>query len=339
VNRKPLPWQIPVCLLALALAGALVWWMLEGRLTEQTRARWQQTLHTAGLADTTQWQDFRASPWGAVTVNRLRVELPSKIVLNAGQMRISDVIDQPERQRIRVQLKQAQPDFSDMAIQNLADYGLITALTTFFHASPMDVNLLVDVDFARNQAKIVYDSQQQGFADLALQLDLSQIAALRGAVKKTFPSVAAAVAGRNAKAISAVIADVIDPDLLAAAPLISLDSLQASMTNRGIVTQVTAGLKVSILADMMRVRMPFTMREGEAAFVKKVATMQAACHRGVATLKPICQRIADVALDKKQSLHLTVKPPKPVSLAQVLAQLAATKDVSSVLELLNINVK
>jgi len=335
VNRKPRQWQIPVGLLALALAGALVWWMLENRLTEQTRARWQQTLHTAGLADAVQWQDFRASPWGTVTVNQLRVALPSKIVLSAGEVRISEVIDQPERQRIRVQLTQAKPDVSEMPITGYVDYGLVTTVATVFHPNPMNVSLLVDVDFARDQAKIVYDSQQEGFADLALQLDLSRIAALRGVVKQILPSMAAAAAGRNAKAMT----DAIDPELLATAPAISLDALEASMTNRGMVAQMTAGLKLVILADLLRAGQPFTMREGEAAFANKVATMQADCHRGVATLKPICQRIADVALDKEQSLHLTAKPSAPVSLAQVLAQLAATKGVLSVLELLNVNVK
>jgi len=334
VNRKRLKWQIPASLLALVLVGTLVWWMVESRLTEQAETGWRQTLHTAGLADTVQWQDFRVSPWGTVTVNQLRIELASKIVLNAGQVRISEVIDQPERQRIRVQLKQVQPDASDMPIKGYTDYGLATNLATVFHPNPMDVNLLVDVDFARNQAKIVYDSQQEGFVDMALQLDLSRIAALRGVIKQILPSVAA-VAGRNARAMT----DAIDPNLLATAPAISLDALAVSMTNRGMVTQLTAGLKLAILADLLRAGQPFTMKQGEAAFAKKVATMQADCHRGIAALKPVCQRIADVALDKEQSLHLTAKPSKPVSLAQVLAQLAASKDVLPVLELLNVNIR
>jgi len=336
VNRQQLKWQIPVCLLALALVGALVWWVLGYRFTEQTRTGWQQTLRGAGLADKVQWQALHASPSGAVTVRQLRIELPSRMTLHAEELRFSDLINQPGRQRIRMSVKQARADFSDMPIHGYADY----AVTTAFNPAPVDVNLLIDVDFARDRASIAYDKQLPGFVDMALQLDLSQVAGLRGVAENLLPSVATAVAtGRNPSAIAAAIAQATQPDLLAAAPSMRLDALQASITNRGIVQKVTAALKSSVIMDLVDARTPFTLKEADAAFAEKVKGFQARCHSEFSFPEPTCQHLADVALDKKQGLSLTARPPEPVSLARLMAQFAGTKNVLSVLELLNIDVQ
>jgi len=333
VNRKPLYWQIPLCLLALALLGALVWWMVEHRFTEQAQTGWRQTLRSVNLADKVQWQGLHASPLGVVTVKQLRIELASKMYLHAEEVRFSDLINQPERQRIRVSVKQARADFSDMPINSYADY----AVTTFFNPAPIDVNLLIDVDFARDQASIVYDQQLPGFADMALQLNLSQIAGLRGAAENLLPAVASAVAtGRNAGAIAEVITQ---PDLLAAAPPMRLDALEASITNRGIVKKLTTVLKSSVLMDLVDARTPFTLKEADAAFAEKVRGFQLRCHSEQTFSEQTCQHLADVALDKKQSLNLTARPTEPVSLASLTTRFAEAPNVLPVLELLNINVQ
>jgi len=163
---------------------------------------------------------------------------------------------------------------------------------------------------------------------------------LRALVNNAYAPLAAAIAAAGPGAASGLIADAMThPDRLADTLLVNLDSLQVGVTNRGLVTQITAGLKNVVYADLLRERRPFTTKDADAAFANSVAERQPGCHRGVAQLEPICQQLADVVLGKQHSLHVTARPSSPVSLAQVMTQFGETKDVASVLELFNLSVK
>jgi len=338
VGNKPLKWIISLTVLALALTFAVVCWVIGNRMTAQAEAKLQENLQDWGLADKVRWGNLKVSPLGAFTFNNLRIELMEKIYIEAQQVRISDVLDKPERQRIRLQLKQAKVDFSEMPINGYREYGLVAS----FDLNPLDLDLQLDWDFARNQAEIIYHSQQEDMADIELQLNLSQIEGLH-AVRKLLPELAAAYIKKDDNIVGLNLQKAIDLNWLEAVVSIHLDLLQGRIKNRGMVKRAMTPWKMIALMEMVDNNPPATIKQSEQALLKKVADIQASCHQGIETLKPSCERLVDFALEKRQSLHLTIAPAKPLSAKALMEQLkSADSDMERVLaalKLLNLRIK
>ncbi|KXU39268.1 hypothetical protein AXE65_09335 [Ventosimonas gracilis] len=311
MNTLKRKWIIPAVIMALLLLGTLAWQLISRHMAGQAEVKAQQTLQQWGLQDKAQWEKLSVSPLGALTFNNLRIELSPDETLKVGQARISDVIDQTDHQRIHVQLKQAKQEFSPMALKEVPEALL----------NPIDINLQLDLNFADDQAKILYDSQQKDTADIELQLHLSQIGALRGVLGVIFPQSAAASADLDPNFIGL--------NRLAAAYSISLNTFDGKIKNRGLIKYLTDAVKEDMNKE--------TGGMGEQAFVRVIQETQSACHSGVDNLKQPCQNLADFALGKKNSLHLTAKPAQPVSLEQLNGVMNGGTE--PVFKLLNISIQ
>jgi len=309
MSSKALKWIVPACILALILLGMVAWQIIGKRMATQAELAVQQTLQRFGFEDKVRWKEVSVSPFGTLTFNHLRIELSSDEYLNARQVRISDVIDEADRQRVRVQIKQAKSEFYDISSKELP--------AEFFN--PMDANLQVDLNYSDNQAKILYDIQQEGMADIELQLGLSEIGALRGVLVAILP--------QSSKPAPDLDPNVIGLNRLAAAYSISVDSFEGKINNKGFVKYATDAL----MQEMAKGRRNMEQVRAQV-FPQFVQEAQAACHNGIDSLKPSCQNLADFVLGKKNSLHLTASPAKPVSIEQLA-------DASSALQLLNINIQ
>jgi len=308
VKRK---WIIPAAILVLIVLGALAWQFISRYMDGQAEVKAQQTLQKFGLQDKVQWEKLSISPFGTLTLNNLRVELSEDETIKVQQARISEVIDQTDHQRIRVQLTQAKTELSPINTKGVPE--------DFFN--PMDINLQLDLNFASNQAQIIYDSQQKGVGDIELQLQLSQIGALRGVLGTIFPQSAAASADLDPNFIGL--------NRLAAIYSISLNSFDGKINNHGFIKHLTDAIKEDMNKE--------TGGKGEQAFERVIQEAQSACHSGVDNLKQPCQNLADFALGKNNSLHLTAKPAQPVSLEQLNGVMNGKAE--PVFKLLNINIK
>jgi len=107
VNSSKLKWIIPLSLLLIILIAAVTWQIMQSRITAKAEAQLQQTLREFDWEDKVKWESLSVSPAGALTLNQVRFEYFPDAVVNMEQLRISDVIDNADRQRIRLQLKQA----------------------------------------------------------------------------------------------------------------------------------------------------------------------------------------------------------------------------------------
>jgi len=308
VKRK---WIIPAAMLALIVLGALAWQLISRHMAGQAEVNAQQTLQKFGLQDKVQWEKLSISPFGALTFNNLRIELSPDDYVKVQQARISEVIDQTDRQRIHVQLTQAKVQLSPIQAKGIPE--------DFFN--PMDSNLQLDLNFASNQAQIIYESQQKGVADIELQLQLSQIGALRGVLGAIFPQSAAASADLDPNFIGL--------NRLAATYSLSLNAFDGKINSHGLIKHVTDAIKEEMNKE--------TGGRGEQAFVQVIQEVQAACHNDAEALKQPCQNLADFVLGKKNSLHLTAKPAQPVSLEQLNGVING--EAAPVFKLLNINIK
>jgi len=308
VKRK---WIIPAAMLALIVLGALAWQLISRHMAGQAEVNAQQTLQKFGLQDKVQWEKLSISPFGALTFNNLRIELSPDDYVKVQQARISDVIDQTDRQRIHVQLTQAKVQLSPIQAKGIPE--------DFFN--PMDSNLQLDLNFASNQAQIIYESQQKGVADIELQLQLSQIGALRGVLGAIFPQSAAASADLDPNFIGL--------NRLAATYSLSLNAFDGKINSHGLIKHVTDAIKEEMNKE--------TGGRGEQAFVQVIQEVQAACHNDAEALKQPCQNLADFVLGKKNSLHLTAKPAQPVSLEQLNGVING--EAAPAFKLLNINIK
>jgi len=315
VNTAKLKWIIPAVIMLLVLPGALAWQIISRQMAGQAELKVQKTLQRFDLADKVQWEKLSISPFGDLTFNhlRLRIGMSPDNYLSVQQARISDVIDQTERRRFRVQLKQAKPELSAIALKGVPEALL----------NPLDINLQLDLNFSSNQAQLIYDSQQAEVGDIALQLHLSQIDALRGVLESLFPQSAAASAD-------------LDPNLIGLNRLVaiyslSLNSFDGKINNHGIIKHLTDAIKEDMNKE--------TGGKGEQAFMRVIQEAQAACHNGAEALKPPCENLADFILGKKNSLHVTAKPAQPVSPVQLNRAMNSTRKSEAVFELLNITIK
>jgi len=330
MNNLKSKWIIAASALLVILLAVSAGWLYQSYLQTQAEIKWQEMLKQAGLQDKAQWSGFSASLRDVITLDDLRIGLANNIYLDIKQLRISDRLDQPDRQRIRLQLKQAKPDFSEVPLDGYQTYALINA---FPH--PFNLDLQVDLNFANNQAHIIYDGELEGYADVKLELNLSQIEALRPLLASLYPQSAAVPVDFAAKAI--------DLNVLADISALELNHLSATVKNRGLVAQAMAIIKMPIMMEMMQRSNPAaTPKQVDEAVLTKVQEMQADCYKDIEALKSSCEQLADFFLEKKPSLQITVNPTKGLSFQQMFQQIKLRKDkdtIVSLLQLLNVNIR
>jgi len=323
VNRKAVKWIVPASLVLLALIAALTWWMLGNYYTEKAQIQLQETLRSLKLEDKVSWQRFNVSPLGVATFNEVRLEVQPKVYLVAKQLLLSDLMDKPEHQRMSLQLKQIETLFENEGGKRRA--LMYSVLPESVLTNPMDIKLKLDLNFSSNQAELIYESQQEKVADFSVKLNLTEIGALRGILGTLFPQSAAAFME-------------LDPNFtglnrLAAIYSISLNALETKVKDDGLVKQLTDDLMAQV--ENLPQNADNIEQAREQAMPTLVSNMQRSCHSGVAALMQPCQSLADFLLAKQNSLQLTAKPQKPVSLEQ-LNGVMGRGDIAAAIALLNI---
>jgi len=290
--------------LLLACIAALAWWGGGKYLTQKVEAQMQETLKKMGIADKVQWQSLSASPLGIATVNHIRFELEPLEYIDVQQMIISDVIKKPSQQRSKVQFKQVKLTLSPKYLQD-APESL---------ANPADLTVQTDFNFTQNKGKIIYAVEQEGFADIELELNLSQISGLRPVFDMLESD------SENTLDIAEL------NNRLIALQNLSISSLETKIKNRGLAKHIVQGLKNSINPSV-------NPSQHEEVFKDLVQEYQSGCHNGDDALRAPCQNLIDFMLEKKPNLHLTANPAQPVS----LERLGRISDLPTTLKLLNIN--
>jgi len=308
MNRSKLKWIIPLSLLLIVLIAAVTWQIIQSRITAKVEAQLQQTLREFNWEDKVKWESLSVSPAGTLTLNRVRFEYFPDAVVNMEQLRISDVIDNADRQRIRLQLKQSKAELPEITTK-----GVPAALF-----NPVDADLQLDLNFASNQAQILYKSQQAGTADIEIQLNLSEIGALRGILATVFP--------KSSAAMQELDPNFIGLNRLAAIYSISIKAFDGKIHNNGLVELLTAELTQEMNKENKGM--------GEQTFMRLVQDVQFSCHDNQPALIQPCQTLADFFLAKQSNLHISARPAQPVSLQQLDGG-----NNAAVFKLLNINIQ
>jgi len=334
VNSAKLKWIAPLSIFLIILIGVLAWWIIQERIAAKAEAKFEQALREFDMDGKVKWKDLSVSPSGTLTLNQVRVELGEYgfvlgySVLGIDQVRISDVINLPDHQRIHIQLKHAEPLFEGDP-EELEAWKSTWMMTNILN--PADVNLKLDLNFASNQAEIIYDSQQDGFCDIDFKLTLSEIAALRGALAMVFP--------KSSAALMELDPNVMGLNRIAAIDAISLNSFEGSFKNRGLVEQIGGELKQQMEVVRENPASGNIEQAREEAFLEFVQEAQAECHQEAQALKQPCQIFADIMLSKRGRLQLTAKPAQPVSFEQFDSAMNEPEPLAPLFKLLNINIQ
>jgi|GEM_PF-1554964 len=286
--RKSLGKRIFFIFLTLACLSGITWWIICWRIEQQVEQLLHQALEKHQLTDRVNWQGIHASPLaGSVLLSDVVYQRSEHIQNRATSLRISELINQPDHFRLRLQLNEVRTVFSDEALQQLP------ATVSNKAKHPVDVNLWVDMDFAEDKGSGRVELLQRDSYDFAARLDISQMAALRNLLKERFPGLALSTSesvGNTALTWMKF----------------SINGLEASLHNRGGATELAAppepgGFPQDIL------------QKGWEALQKGCTYIAA-----IAEHAQSCQRLAEFAQGKRGSLRLIAQPNRPVPIWRLI---------------------
>jgi len=242
-----------------------------------------EALQKQGLQDKVQWKSISASPFKVVVLKDVMFQQSDHLHYKADSIRISDVINQQDRLRIRLQITRLQSILSAKMQERLSANAVGDAMR------PIDSSIMLDLDFGKDQGRLVSDNQVQDLYDLDVHWEISNIAVLRDILKQKFPNLALNTDSAHGNPTFGLLA-------------ISLNSLDARLHDRGAVAKwlppaTKAGEKDDITGQMVRGGMQ---------------ALQKGCAYALPERALSCQHLTDFAQGKKDSLRLTVRPEQPV---------------------------
>jgi len=205
--RKSLGKRILFFVLILTVLSGMAWFIVCWRIEQQVEQSLHQALEKHQLTDRVKWQGIRASPLGSVVLSDVEYRQSEHMQYRAKSLRISELINQPDHFRLRLQLNEAHTVFSDQAKR------------------PVDINMQVDLNFAADQGSGSVELFQQDGTDFATRLDISRMAVLRNLLKDRFPGLALSTDETVGNAALAWMK-------------VSVNALEASLHNRGKATEL-----------------------------------------------------------------------------------------------------
>jgi len=266
-----------IALLILLVILGLAWVIVSYQIEKKIEKTLHQTLEKHDLQDQVQWHSISVSPLKTVTLKNVVYQPPGGLQYQANKIRISDVINQPDRLRIHLQILQMLP--------------VIPASKS--NPQSTDINMQVDLDFAKDTGRITGDAQVQHGYDFDFHWEISKIAVLRRMLKQRFPYLALSTEGASGNAVFGLLA-------------VSFNSLEARWDDRGAAAKQLSntpkeGEDNDIIGQLMRGTMQ---------------TLEKGCAYAIPDMAQSCQHLIDFAQGKKSSLHLTATPAQPLPLWQ-----------------------
>lgn len=307
MNTQKLKWIVP----GVVVGVGVFWWGISAYASSKAEDRLRQALAEYGLQHRVHWKDLSASVFGTVTLKDVTVDLERDGALKAERVKVSDLIDDRDRQRINLQVE-GLSEAGDQASSFLLGktVGLPTGRANL---PPMDASVKLDARYDDDEAEVAVVLRQKDALDAEYRMRVTQIGALR--------DLARAANSGGANELSALgMGGMGIFGALSSLSRISLASLEAKVEDRGMVERGITLYK--------RHNVPLQVDGGSArsqrnkAFEQSIETWQADCQRnGVALLtqspEKSCRAAARFLSGDKRTLHLTVSPKTPVSVEQL----------------------
>jgi len=273
-------------LLVLTLLLACGWFVASDQIERKIEKTLQEALEKHQLTDRVQWQGISASPLGHVVLKDVVFQHSNELQYKAEKIRISDIINHQDRLRIHLQLTQGQVVVAEAARKHLPASWADTVML------PMDAHGQLDLDFAQDTGRIVYDIQVHNAYVVDYRLEISQIAALRAMLKQWLPELALSTEDTGAKTWGGWLST-------------RLNTLDVTLYDRSFwVSLSESGEEEGTMTQQI-------MQGG-------LQVLQKSCAYALPERALSCQHLTDFIDGKKSSLHLTAQPEQPVALWRML---------------------
>jgi hypothetical protein len=287
-----------------------VWWGGSWWVSNKQESRLRAKLTEHGLQDRVHWKSLNGSLFGSFTLEDVVVDMPGQGKVQAGSVRVSDVVNSDDRQRLalRVQgLRQTDVKGEQAMAQMLG------ALSGRFELPPMDVELKVDARYDDDEGEIQLSLRQKEAVDFDFHLELTQIKVLREMGQAAGAAGQAGLGSMGGMGGMGLFA------LLALGEQVQLKSLQSSVKDRGAVERGIALYK--------RHNVPVSVDGGSLAsqrdkgFAQRVLDIKAGCMReGPALLskdpKGSCDAVTEFLSGKEDSLRVSIQPKTPMPISK-----------------------
>jgi len=283
---KPIGPRIFKALLVLALLLACGWFVISYQTERKIEKTLQEALEKHQLTDRMQWQGISASPLGYVVFKDVVFQHSNELQYKAEKIRISDLINQQDRLRLHLQLTQGQAVFSAATLKHLPASWVDTMML------PVDGRWQLDLDFAQDTGRVVYNLQVHNAYAVDFHLEISQIVALRKMLKQWLPGLALSTEDTDPKAWGGWLST-------------NLNTLDVTLHDRGLRASLSKSRaeKGKITPQIMQ---------------GALQALEQSCAYALPERALSCQHLTDFIDGPKNSLRLTAQPEQPVALWRTL---------------------
>jgi len=307
-------------------AGVLAWGVLQ-YLGGSAETRLRDVLTEYGLQHRVHWQSASAS-FGSITLKKVRFDLDGEDGWQAERVKVSDLTDTQDRQRITLQIEGLAEFGAQGATSALHDVvGLPTGKVDL---PPLDADVKLDVRYDKDAAELSVALNQKDALNVDVHMALTRIDALR---TLTRAAVAANARRQGWDELNWT--------------TIHLKALDMKLEDRGMVKRGIALYKrhnIALDADGGSVK-----SQQNKAFEEAINVLQTSCRKNQMALRTkdaeqTCRALARFLSNDKNTLRVSVSPKAPVPFVQALAEyvpiFAFFSDSSPVsAQVLNVEVK
>ncbi len=140
MDKQKLKWIVPGVVVGLGV----LWWGASWYASSKAEDRLRAKLAEYGMQDRVHWKELSASIFGTVTLKDVTVDMRRQGELRAESLKISDVVDNKDRQRVSLQLR----GLTESASQGCGLLGRAVGLPTGrAELAPMDATLKLDARY------------------------------------------------------------------------------------------------------------------------------------------------------------------------------------------------
>jgi len=306
---QKLKWIVPGAVIGV---GLVVWGVLQ-YLGSGAETRLRDALAEYGLRDRVHWQSVRAS-FGSVMLNDVRFDLDGESGWQAERVKVSDLTDTADRQRITLHIEGLLEFNAQGAVSTLnAIVGLPSGKADL---PPLDADVKLDVRYDKDEAYASVTLNQKDALDVDYRMQLTKISALREVVQATVsayaPQRAARGASANLRGRARAMSDWTN---------IHLKTLDVKVVDRGMVKRGIALYKRhNIALDVDGGSIKAQQNKG---FTQAIQDLESGCRKDQIALRTkdaeqTCRALARFLSNEKDTLRVSIAPRNPVPIAQAL---------------------
>lgn len=322
MDKQKLKWIVPGVVVGLGV----LWWAGSWYASSKAEERLRSRLVEYGLQDKVSWKSLDASLFGSVTLKGVTVDMQRQGQLRADSLKISDVIDDKNRQRVSLQAE----GLTETAGEGGASWGQSLGLATGrAELPPMDASLKLDARYDDDEGKLELTVRQKEVMNLDYRLEVTQIGPLRDLARVAGSSRELSMLGQGALDMSGLGVSVGGRSMgplnmisaMSALSRISLKSMDARLEDRGMIERGIVLYKrhnVPLKADGDSIK-----SQRNKAFEQHMQAWEASCRTqgpALMTLNPeqTCRATARFLSGDKDTVRLLVEPKSPVSAEQIM---------------------